>query len=205
MTKCYGCKHFGPSYFSGLRRRQAEHQGRMHRWVTRESHQLGVHWDSCLVKGCHTAAHNAVMALYARLLRLLRYSVRQAEIPVGRNRPNNPKSKPQKIDAVAHNFLSVRHGGALGLDATIGGALLPSKLKRAARRTHHVTETLAKRKYDAKGAACERRRFVFVTVALDSYGAIGEHAAKHHQRGLRWARPAGHLRAGAVGAHPLQA
>eukprot|EP00966_Prymnesium_polylepis_P236825 5477202-Prymnesium_polylepis.1 len=66
----------------------------MHRWVTKESHQLGVHWDSCLGKGYHKAAHNAIMALYARLLRLLRYSVRQAEIPVGRNRPNNPKSKP---------------------------------------------------------------------------------------------------------------
>ena len=114
------------------------------------------------------------MKAYARLLRHLGCTVNVAEIPIGAK----PGGNPQRIDAVATNWMAQPGRTRLGIDATVGGALLQSKLRRAAREDGHVTRELEKAKESLKGQLCRDRQPAFLTVALDSNSALGAEAAK---------------------------
>eukprot|EP00966_Prymnesium_polylepis_P314177 7260474-Prymnesium_polylepis.1 len=64
--------------------------GQSRRRLSLQEFPLGVHWESCPGGGIHIAAHNAVMQLYARLLRNLGYDCTVKEIFVGPCDPTRP-------------------------------------------------------------------------------------------------------------------
>ena len=63
---------------------------------------------------------------------------------------NGKPYKRQKLDAVATNWMGKAGRTKLGLDATIGSALLHSKVAKAARIDGHVTATLEEEKAKLK-------------------------------------------------------
>jgi hypothetical protein len=146
------------------------------RWLTAAEHSLGVHWDACKGGGYLTIGHNAVMRIYAEILRCLGYSVVVKEIAIGR-KPGATKfgkrHAPQRLDALATNWMGKEGRTRLGIDTTIGGALIHSKLRRAARRDHYVVYSLEKAKEGLKAQLSHARGYDFMTAAFDSLGAWG--------------------------------
>ena len=76
----------------------------------------------------------------------------------------------------------MREGGRLGLDATIGGAFLRGNtnlfLRRAATGEVSPATRLEHDKERAKAEGSRRRGLVFLPVAVDSLGAMGDREAK---------------------------
>jgi hypothetical protein len=77
------------------------------------------------------------------------------------------------VHALATNWMGKAGRTRLGIDTTIGGALIHSKLRRAARRELHVVTTLEKTKEGLKAELCHAKECDFMTVAIDSLGAWG--------------------------------
>ena len=151
------------------------------RWLTATEHLLGVHFDSCKGGGYLTDGHNEVMRLYAQILRNLGFDVRVGEFMIGRKPGRTKTGKEharQRIDAIATNWMGKEGRTRLGIDTTIGGALVASKLAKAASTDLHVVSTLEKTKESLKAELCHTKRLDFLTVAIDSLSAWGAEATK---------------------------
>jgi len=156
--------------------------GKIQRMLPLREHEDAVHWDGCAAEGVLTAGHNTVNAIFASALRSFGWQVTVGEIRLGEGPPpkNKPgeRGKPQRADGVARNWLA-GCGKPLAFDTVIGTTLNHKKLRAAATTSDQtVTAALEKEKKRTKGYACDRRHWDFVAVAMDSYAALGEDAAK---------------------------